>query len=255
MKKIFFTLSILFILITLTTIGCKKDNTPSGGGSFSVNNPNSYTLSATGDISGTYSGFLLTSYESDPSYSVSTAQGGFYNTPVPLQVSIGSNISMIGTVSSVYINNVLCKKSAYDNSYFDTTNALVFPPAKWLVNGNATIPSFTYTCNTAKPVYNPINLPATIDRTKDLVISMSGSSGYDQIEMSISDNIYGSISVFAAANATSITFVKDSLAKLSSTTTGDLNVVLIKYDPQLLGGKNFLFGTIYTYDKSPIILK
>jgi len=94
-------------------------------------------------------------------------------------------------------------------------------------------------------------LPSTIIRSQNLAFPTTGASGYDQIQVQVSD---GSkvISISQPASATSIVFPSDSLINLSTIGSGYITVNLIKYNQQSSGGQSFLFGTIYSYYKGSV---
>src|SRR6202012_2034959 len=99
MKNIFLATGVLILSASLSFVSCKKDSTPAGAGGGTTSS--NYTFSAKGDISGTYSGFLFEIYEAVPGYTVSTAQAGFFNTPIAMQISSNTPHPSTGTVSSV----------------------------------------------------------------------------------------------------------------------------------------------------------
>ncbi len=253
MKKKLFTSTIILLVTSLTIISCKKSattSTPSSGGSSTTGS--SFTIGPNGDPSGTYSGIFFEYSFGSPTNLFSEVL--FYNTPVAIRLSTNNIPISSGTVSSVYCNNVKFKYNTLD--YTDSTYTVTFPSAVWLVNGNATFPSFTYTCSTPIPVYTGTNLPSTVNRTQNLVIPISGASGYDQIQVEILDGSNHGTSVFASASATSITISKDSLTQLSATPSGgSININLSKYNPQTFGSKNYLFATFFNYSKMNITIQ
>ncbi|HKC68157.1 MAG TPA: hypothetical protein VKG26_08000 [Bacteroidia bacterium] len=257
MKKTFYTIATALLVIIGGT-ACKKETATAGGGpSTGSNIPTTvgYTLSANGDISGTYNGYFLEALFSP----YTTAGCVFFSTPQPLKVSTNSSPVTNCSVTSVYCNGTKLQFDPTGISYNDTTNALIFPPATWSVTGNSLMPSFTYTYTGALPVFtNTAALPATINRSQDLVISLAGVTGYDQASLSVNDYAGHSVSAFVSNTASSITIVKDSLAKLTPTTNqnyGYIDIELIKYNPQAIGGKTFLFIKLFDYEKTNITLQ
>ena len=247
-RKRFIFIGYLWMFL-LFFVSCKKDNGTTGGGPVLTSNQN--TLSATGDISGTFSGILLAESFSGSSVLPSTsATAAFFSTPQPFQISKGISSVPNETVTSVYVNSVMLKFQSTNSDYGDTTNALVFPPAKWVVNGNSVIPTFTYSATSPIPFINQNALPVSINRTQNLSLSMNGFSGYDQVEVQLTDSIGKSITIFQPGSVSSITFVKDSLAKLSVTRTGcSISYTLLKYNPQTISNKNLLFVSVNFFTK------
>lgn len=248
MKK----LAVLYVLGIVLVSSCKKDNAIRSGAS------TTYTLSANGDINGTFNGVLLEEYSMPPSIS-SSAEAIFYNSPTVFHWSAITFVHVVpptGTVTAVYVNNVKFRFTSVGGlDYKDSTNTLTFPPANWVVNGGSIIPSYSYACNTAIPSYNNTsNLPTTINRSQNLSITTSGFSGYDQIEIDIADNTGHTICMYAPNSAPSVNFPSDSLSKLLAG-VGGIAITLVKYNPQLLSSKNFLFLTTSEYDKPGVTLQ
>lgn len=275
MKKKLFTIAILAVSASLVIMSCSKtSNTTSGGAYAPLYNPNtspqttggstggstsgSLTFSSTGDPNGTFYGLLYSItavLPGTPSYIGATAD--FYYTPMPFHLSLSNAPSSTNSVTAVYLNGTKFKYFPSQN-YTDTTGILTFPPANWVVNGNSSIPSFTYNCTTPVPVYTGgTSLPTTIIRTQNLTIPTSGASGYDQIEIQVSDGTSArAVSLFSTAGSSSLVIPSDSLARLSATlVNGSISITLIKYNQQATGGKNFLFATVYNYMKNNIAIQ
>jgi hypothetical protein len=247
--------TLLLAAVLFTTLACKKPK-PVPDCCGPIISP-TYTLAANGDISGTYNGVLIEEYSSPP-YTSSSAEAIFYNSPTAFRfstVTLGHLTPATGTVTSVYVNSVKFRFTSLDLDYHDSTNTLTFPQANWVINGGSVIPSFSYTCGTSSPTYPSINnLPSTINRSQSLNISMSGVSGYDQVEIDIDDNAGHTMCMYAPNSASSVTFPADSLSKLVAG-VGGMSVTLVKYNPQVLGSKNFLFLTTNGYSKSGVTLQ
>jgi hypothetical protein len=246
MKKNFFSEALLFFIGFFIISSCKKDSSNTSTGTAS-----SFTISSAGDPSGTYSGIFT---EADHG---GVEDVSFYITPVALHYSTSARPTATGTVPALYLNNVKLKQEPVYLSYSDTTFAAAQTSNVWMLNGNSIFPSFTYTYATPWPTYNNgANLPAVINRAQNLTIPTSGASGYDQILINIADSIeYTTSYQCVSASATSVIFVKDTLAKLTPTHEGSMNVYLIKYHPQTLAGKNYLFTATVNCYKSNIVIQ
>ena len=247
MKKKFFTITLLLFTVLFVIVSCKKDssnNTSSGTSSF--------TISPTGDPSGTYSGVFYI-----PNRTNELIIAAFYVTPTSFHFSTGAFPTPTGTINSVYYNNTKLPYSPHPPNYSDTLGTLTYTTELWALDGNSTFPSFTYSCTTPMPTFNNIsNLPAVINKNQNLNITTSGASDYDQITISINDAVTHSTSyINGYTNATSITFIKDSLTKLAPSSFGTIYVELKKYNPRIFGGKNYLFITDYTYTKSGVVIQ
>jgi hypothetical protein len=253
-KKITGLLCVLLLTVAIfLATSCKKESAaPNGGVSSTSGNTNS-----TGDPSGTYSGFFISELDaSTVSTNTLVTQCGFYSAPLPFQYSLGNVSIPTATVSSVYCNGIKFKLDQPNVTYGDTTGKLSLPPALWMVNGTSSVPGFTYTCNTPFATYTGTSLPATINRTQNLVISLSSASGYDQAQVEVyGSSTLGYQSRFVSSSAGSITFSKDSLATIQPTTSGNITITLMKYNPQVLGGKNYLFATMWSYTKSNVAIQ
>jgi hypothetical protein len=88
---------------------------------------------------------------------------------------------------------------------------------------------------------NAYSLPQTIIRNQNLLVPITNLSGADQIIFVISDGSGKSTSVSKGVPVSSITFLKDSLSKLSAG-GGHLEVYATKYNSKTIGSQNFLFG-------------
>jgi hypothetical protein len=250
------TATFLFFTLCIINSACKKSTTPtSTSSSPSVNNNVSSlgdSISTFGDPIGRFSGFFV---EDNSQYKATTAR--FFNTPIPLQISIGFFGSSTESVSAVYCNGTKLAYAPISIYYYDTTNTITLPPAVWSIVGNANFPSFTYTCTTAMPSYNNgANLPAVINRNQNLTIPTAGAANYDQIIVTISDTLGNrTYNLAASASATSLVCVKDSLTKLSPTHYGTISVTLYKYNPQAIGSKHYLFITTTNYRKNNVVIQ
>ncbi|HXD92205.1 MAG TPA: hypothetical protein VNX01_03285, partial [Bacteroidia bacterium] len=81
-------------------------------------------------------------------------------------------------------------------------------------------------------------------------------ANYDQIIITISDaGAHTTSNLAASASAMSLVCVKDSLLKLNPTTNGSISVTLYKYNPQAFSGKNYLFITGTSYNKSNVVIQ
>ena len=247
MKKKVFTITILFLAALFIIFSCKKDSSINTTGSTT----SSFTISPVGDPSGIYSGIFTEANHGG------IEDVNFYITPVPLHYSTSARPTPTGTVPALYLNNVKLKYEPSYLNYRDTTFAAAQISNVWMLNGNSIFPSFTYTYTTPWPTYNNgANLPMIINRAQNLIIPTSGASGYDQILMNITDSVgYTTSYQGVSASATSVTFVKDTLVKLTPTHEGSMVVFLIKYHPQILAGKNYLFTSIISYNKMGIVIQ
>ena len=239
---------LLFFTIWFINCSCKKTPDTPPVAAPNVNN----NVTSAGDPIGTFSGFFI-----EAGMQNGGIECAFYNTPIALHLSTTSPANPTGTVTAVYCNNV---KFAYDPTgpvYTDTTNTITFPSAIWAITGNANFPSFTYTCTTAMPMFtNNLNLPSVINRNQNLIIPTSGGANYDQIIVQIYDGVgYSTSNLAASSSATSLVCVKDTLAKLHPSTNGDITITLYKYNPQTIGGKNYLFITSNIYTKPNIVIQ
>lgn len=244
MKKNFLYVLCVFIAFFITS--CKKKDNTTGGAS-------PITGPSTGDPTGTYNGFLVTLYLPTSTYTISTAVANFFTSSQ--NISVNTQNQGNTTVNSVFMNGVKFQLDPTGPTYGDTTNTLVFPNATWYINGSGTIPSFTYTNSDPLPVYSGSGISSLVDRSQNLTVPITGASGYDQILISIEDGGLGS-RISTSSSAASVTFVKDSLAKLSACAgTAQIFVALIKYNAHSASGKNFLFGTVYYYTKQGVTIQ
>jgi len=249
MKKTIIMSSLLIMAgIALTIVSCKKSSTSPGTTSNNTNNSNGFP-------SGTYSGLLVGAEGPTGSGVIGSGIALFFPSPVTMN---GNTMSAVNTatVSAVSMNGNAFAPF-FGIFYLSTTASLTFPPAAWTVTGSGSIPSFTYTNTNPLPTYTGISkMPSTIIRANNLTLSITGVSNSDQIEVEISDSTGKQQQQYISSNASSITFVSDSLEKLSACHSASINVTCVKYNPQTLSGKGFLFATEQVFQTSNnIILK
>jgi hypothetical protein len=250
MKNLLLIIGVLIILFA-----CKKSSTTTTSATL-PNTPTalSYTIDAHGNPSGMYSGvFYVDSIYFSSSYpniySSGTSMYCFFLTmPQSYQ-----NIS-VGNYTNTPVNSVIVNGDKFGGSlqYQDSMGISISAPYKWVVNGKGVIPSFTYTCATPQPIYSGfLQLPNVISLQQNLSLPLSGASNYDVFSISIFDttNFNKYIGYLVLNTASSITIPKDSLAKFSSGTGVKIATTLTKYNPQSVGGKNFLFITQFFYQK------
>ena len=251
MKKTIFTLSLSILVFTLIISSCKKSNTTTSGG---PSNTSGTTTAANGNPSGTYNGFLFAVYAVSGTLTANSVLAAFVNTPIAFNPS--TKMVATTTVNAVYINGNLIPYDSTNHDYSTLTfSSFGFPPANWVVNGVGTIPSFTYSNANSMPVFTGVSsFPNTISKAQNLVIPITGASGYDQIQVKVQDSLNNSTSVYAAAGVTSVTVLKDSLTKLVNGHSTSISIDVIKYNPQTISGKNLLFALIYATGKNNIIL-
>ena len=252
MKKTIFALSLSILVFTLIISSCKKSDSPTSGGSSTTSNS---TTTGNGNPSGTFNGILYYGYEVNGSISVYVGAANFFNSPVSFNP--GTQTVATATVNSVSLNSTQLPYSSSSNNYSTfTTTSLRFPPAAWVVNGAGIIPSFSYTNTNPMPTFTGISsFPSSVSRSQNLVIPITGASGCDQIQVSVNDSANKTTSVSVAGGSTSVTILKDSLTRLNNCVSGSISISLIKYNQQTLGGKSFLFGTVYITGKNNVALK
>lgn len=233
----------LLVVTCLFAFGCKK----SDGG----NGPPIVNTIATGDPSGAYNGVFMKLYYGSSPISIN-ASAFFYAQPTQFKFRTLPAVTTLPTAlaGTVSVNGINLNLDPSDSLYSDTGNTFNFPPAIWQVSGSTLIPALAYTCATPFPFFNTSSIPSTINLSQSLGISMSGTSGYDQVEFSITDandNYFGSMT---SGTYSTVTLPKDSLARFVPTTNAIFDVVLIKYSPKKISGKDFLFATFYSYSKT-----
>jgi hypothetical protein len=249
MKKTIFTLSLSIFVFALIISSCKKsDPTPSGSSSTTGN-----TATNTGNPSGTYNGFLYAAYAVSGTTSINSCVAAFVNTPVAFNPS--TPFVATATINAVYVNGTQLLYNTNNDYSYTTLSSLGFPPASWIVNGAGTIPSFTYSNTNSMPIFSGLSsFPNTISKAQNLVIPITGASGYDQIEITVQDSLNNSTTVYVASGTTSVTFLKSSLINLTNCNVASIQINLLKYNPQSINGKKILFALIYATSKDNIVL-
>jgi len=227
MKKIIIAVSLLISSsLVLTIISCKKTTTTSPT-----------TVNSNGFPSGTFSGFLFGT--------PANGRATFYNPPIAFNSS--TNLS-IGTaaVSAVAMNNSKFGSSSGGTSFVSpsTTTSFSYPPASWDIIGSVSIPSFSYANNDPFPSYTGITqMPGTISRAQNLTLSITGVSNSDQLNVQIVDANSNIQQQFVSSSVSSVTFISDSLKKLSAGSNALIILTFTKYNPQTINGDVFLFAT------------
>ena len=243
-------IKIVFIATSCLLFGCKKNGTtgPSSGGSPTPS-------IGTGNPSGTYYGFMMvTGINIFPGIATSSGTAAFFSTPVPM----GGNLTMVGTttITSGSIGSLSLTYSGTPTYY--PLGTPLFPPSTWNINGAGTIPSFTFTNNDNTPIAPSgigFDTLSVIHRNLPLSISLVGSSGADQVIVTVSDSTNKQISIFISSTSSSITIPKDSLLKLHACYNASISLSLIKYNAQTFGAKPFLFATCHQLTNGNISLQ
>jgi len=241
MKKV---ILIAFSLVGLLSFTSCKKTTPAPNNTNSTNNTtntgNYYAILSISGLQSMQNGvvFPITNF----------CKAYFSSTPVSIY-----NTATFVKVNSVSLNNTGFKFNAY--GYEDSTYQIAYPSGIWVVNGQGNIPSFTDTINTPLPTYAGYNsLPDTLHKTQALTLPITNVSGYDQVQITISDgsnatgHIYGEV---LAANASSVTFPQGTLSQLNTgVNNAFINIHLIKNNPKTISGKSINFTTEYQFDKT-----
>lgn len=255
MKKQVITFFALVLTLSLCVVSCKKkdNNNSAGGSSSTAGSTNGSTtntpVDAHGYPTGSYNGILV-SFKAD---AYTSAFAEFFNSALTYsQMPAANGIS----VNSVKVNSTLLVYDTGSGEYGDNTFTLTFPPAKWEVNGAGAIPTFIYINSDAIPTYTATaSLPDTIYLNQSLTISLSGASGFSQAEVDINDNHGHNLSQVVAAGATSVTFPKDSINKLTLSSMAYIDMDFYKYNTQTFLGKAFLFISDLESEKLNVIIK
>jgi hypothetical protein len=252
--------SLLIIAVLIMLLSCKKSSSTTTQTTTTTqsNAPTvlSYMLDAQGNPSGMYSGV----FNMDSSYIFSSSPimysnfSGvtcyFFTAP---QLYQNFRYAYEAKVNSVIVNG---NKFGHTTVYQDTAGILISPPYKWVINGNNSIPSFTYTSTTPKPIYSGFwQIPNVISLQQNLTLPLNGASGYDMFIVQISDTAtYTKLIQYSVSNTSAAVIIpKDSLAKYSSGTRVAISTTLVKFNPQSVGSKNFLFRTELEYQKNVTI--
>jgi hypothetical protein len=225
-----------FLLFGLVLVSCKKEKAPEPSTTSTgtaVNTATSwYGIMSHRALQTLSNGSLL-----GVSYSISAY---FSNSPVPAW-----SPSYAVTVDSVSANS----NDLYLAGYYYSGNSIGAVPVAWKVVGNNGIPSFTYTCTSAFPVYAGYSsLPDSIDRSMSVTIPINGISGAGKTTVLLSS---GSSYQSATLNpgSTSVTFSQSATSNLNTTSSGRVIVIMEKDDVKALSGKDFNFKTEYQFTK------
>ncbi len=265
MKKSLFTCLALSATLILIIVSCKKNETQQLGSSTSpgtttgstttgstTGSTGSTTGSTTGNPSGIYNGDMGKYTIDFNGTTYSSNQAAFWTSPVPLGMTASSPLPT-ASVNSVEMNGIQLKFIAANLYYTDTTSTYPTPPVYWNITGAGSIPSFSYTDNTPFPTFSGLSsLSTTVNKSQNLIIPLNGVSGADQIRIQFGDSLYNSTSVTVAGTAVSVTILKDSLTKMLPCASGHYYLDFIKYNPQVLGSKNFMFTTLKSFYKDSV---
>ncbi len=244
MKKIIY-LSIL--ASSLFVISCKKENTPpsssgNGTGSSTGLTPFTNVYGTMGAVrsltNNTFTGVPDTSYSNVT---------WFFNAPQNNWMFV--NLTSMAPAGNVSLNAVQLKLYVITPLYFyvDTTGTLNLKNgANWQVSGASPIPALTYSPVLPWQSYTGYaQLPDSIHKTQNSVITLSGITGADSVSISISDgsNISGHSYTTGKVipSAGSITILPIHTSGLNNTTMGSLSVSIFKFKQVGFSGKNFVF--------------
>lgn len=252
MAKQFFVIATCSALLFL--LCCKKDNSqsPSPGPPVNLDSviipwyaSNCYAqLFST--VSYTVSGGAL----SVPSFS---ANAVFYKNPQPYTQLVDSGI----LVNAVMLDTITFSSYSTINNGFiyqgSSTGYISFVPVTWKVQGLGSIPSFTYS-NTSTPSYTGYaSLPDTIDRNQPLNLVISGITGFNYAQVTITDYHKG-ITKVLTASTTTLTFSPGELSVLNPDPQSRISVLAYKNNFRNVYAKPMLFFGSY-YLHKPVIFK
>jgi hypothetical protein len=140
----------------------------------------------------------------------------------------------------------------------------------WEVSGLGNIPSFTFQPTNRAPVYTDfILLPDTIDATTDLTLPLTGISSATHIYVTINDggnnSLIEGINIFSpgqsrltpntTVGSNSITIKSADLMTLSSTSTGNLIIMVSNTDVEVISGKKVAFTNNFFYLKNNFVIQ
>lgn len=127
-------------------------------------------------------------------------------------------------------------------SYQSSLKGTTIIPATWTIKGSGDIPDFTYTNLKSMPEYAYKQLPSTIDRSKDLIIPLTGFKNTKYVTIIIDDHIkYGILFGGPPGDSKSFTFEANSLSQLTPNPKATIEVRIENINYQTLGFKTFGF--------------
>jgi hypothetical protein len=260
MKKTIYLTSILLLTAASFFISCKKTTSSTNPPTTNSTNSNySLSFSVTGDPLGSFNGMLVSSKVQNTisgitPYIDTTVYAMFYDSAKVFSAFNNFIKLPFDSATSVYCRGTKLTHT-YKSYYYASGGSLAVSPANWTVNGNNFIPSFIYSCPIPCPIYHGSGLPTSINRAQNLTVPIIGASGYDKIIVTIFTGGLRGTSVAASNTASSVTFLKDSLALLSPTSSGRIIIDLLKFDAQTYSSKNFLFETEYVHYKDTVLIQ
>jgi hypothetical protein len=229
---------IIFFLLSLTLLSCKK-STPAPA------NTTSNTGTPTSKL-----GYLVAS----KAYTINISTGTLSLQNIGVNAQFVNNIyHPTGTVfaGDVYVGTDKLSYNRYmTNAYGDTSSFMQINPTTWKVTGMPLyqIPGFVFTDNDSFPGYTGfMNLPDTIYKSQGLVLHISGVSGANSVNAFLDDFSNGyqySQSVDSVLNTYTITISAANLSGLSLSTSSascDITINIDKNNDQTISGSDFRF--------------
>jgi len=229
MKKQAFTLLLISSIFIFSCHNKKYDPTPS-------EDPTTPITST--DTVGILQIATLKSADSFPPFGDTTMVGAiFYDEKKNLQ-----------PVNSVSLNGINLDYNSTDTTY-ESDAIKDFSKFNWSIKGKGNIPDFDYNNTAPTPEYTGFALlPDSIDRSKNLTISLTGIKNATNLFVYIyTNNSNADEPGLLDANVKSVTFSAAELSQLE-TGYGFIAVGVYNFNPQVFGGKKFIFSNeVSTY--------
>ena len=243
MKKLQF-ITILFSVLVM--FSCKKKSTTSSNTN-TTSSSDVYGLLGVEKIDTLKHGTFI-----GPFYS---ATASFWCSPNGLQTGASTV-----PIDSIRLNGIPMWYSIGDGNYYDTVTLyhpvhVIGYPYTFKVVDDSCIPSFSYTENGPYPTYTGYsNLPDTIYKNSNLLISFAGASNYDYIGVSIDDGSNLGTGHTASKNPdppfpSSVTIPSSAMSQFNTGNKATITFYIAKMNQKIFANKTMEFATYYTLVK------
>lgn len=228
MKK---NINVLFLLIILFVLGCKKKEDDS--------NIDPYTPpQSNNSVDNSAYGF----------FQIQTMKAYDNNILMYTDTSVAVKMFNSATINTDSTLNVYSGKITYNGdslasnqyAYYNQINNLNITNCNWSVLGAINTPSFSYSYSPSLPQYNSISLITdSFSVSNNLSLNLAGGSGYMKIRVIIEsgetfvDTVFNSISLIIPQNKIS--------SIIQSTDTCNIHVIFFNYQDYSVSNKKYRF--------------
>ena len=185
------------------------------------------------------------------------ASAYYSSQPIINEAYYSQNLQDMGTVM---LDSVIFKnKSSVTNFYYnDTTGTPFTTPHNWIIGGNSSIATFSYSNGNPPPIFTSIgSIPDSIRTGTGFTVNINGTANCDLIRVFILGGTGSTAFPNKLISGTDsvIAFSAADLQGVATTTAGYMSVQLYKDHYRTIGGKRVNFRTGLEYNNFHLKIK